>query len=75
MTEQVAEHTVKIGKNVVVPVTNDGNTLLVQPRSSSIVQLLSQLSMLAAINFDRQTQLRAVEINGVCTDRMLLSET
>jgi hypothetical protein len=41
MTEQVAEHAIEVRENVVVPVTNNGDVLLVQPRSSTVVRLLS----------------------------------
>ena len=75
LDKEVAEHSVEIRQNIIVPVANDGDTLLGKPGCSTIVRLLAQLRVLAAIDFNDKAQLRAIEIDGIWSNRMLPSET
>src|SRR5690242_1459322 len=74
MREKIAEHALQIREHVVVPVAHNDHALLSKPSRSAIVGLLAIFRMLAAVDFDREMEPRAIEIDGVGSARMLLPE-
>jgi hypothetical protein len=74
MREQVAEHAFKIRQKIVVPVADNGDTLLGKPLCSAIVGFLRLFGVLSAINFDGQAKWCTIKIDNERSDRMLLSE-
>jgi hypothetical protein len=72
--QKIAEHALQIRQHVVVPVAHNGHAFLSEPSRSLIVGLLALFRMLAAIHFDRETKPRAIEIDGVGSDWVLLPE-
>jgi len=74
MLEKVAEHPIQIRQHVVVPVANYRDAFLRKPSRPTIIGIFALLCVLSAIHLDRETEARAIEVDGIWTDRMLFSE-
>ncbi len=72
LREKIAQHALQIRQHVVVPVAHDCDALLCQPLRSTVVSLLALFGMLPTVHFDRKAETRAVEVDRVGADRMLL---
>ena len=72
--EQVAEHALKIRKDIIVPVADNSDALLGKPLRSAIVGFLCLFGVLRAVHFDGQSKRCAIKIDDERPDRMLLSE-
>jgi hypothetical protein len=74
MRDKVAQHALQIRQHIVVPISNNRDAFLSEPLCAAIVGLPALLRVLPTIHFDSKTKARAVEVDGVRADRMLLSK-
>ncbi len=74
MRDKVAQHAFQIRQYVVVPIPNDSDAFFREPLRAAVIGLLAFLRVLSAIHFNGETNTRAVKVDGVGTDRMLLAE-
>jgi len=72
--EKIAEQTRQIRQNVVVPIPNDSHAFLGEPAGTAVISLLLLFGMLSTVDFNGETQARAIEIKRERPDRVLPSE-
>ena len=74
MPEKIAEDALQVRQDIIVRIANDHNAFIRKPSRSAIVGLLHLFGVLPAIDFDRQAEARAIEVNGEGSNRMLPPE-
>jgi hypothetical protein len=69
-------NTFDVAGDIVVPKSQHGNSLCVEPtRSEIILRVLNGFAMLPAVQFDRQADRRAIKIQNEIADRMLATKS
>jgi hypothetical protein len=74
MPEKIAEHSLQVRQDIIVPIANDHDALIRKPGRAAIVGLLHLFGVLPAVDFDHQSEARAIEVDGERSDRMLPSK-
>jgi hypothetical protein len=74
MPEKIAEDAFQVRQNIVIPIANDHNAFLTEPVRAAIVGQLRLFGVLPAVDFDRQAEARAIEVDRERSDWMLPPE-
>jgi hypothetical protein len=74
MAEKVAEDSLQIRQDVVVPIPDNHNAFVSEPMCTAIIGLLLSFGMLSVVNFNGEAEARTVKVKRVRPDRMLPPE-
>jgi hypothetical protein len=72
--QQVAEHALEIGKDIIVPVADNSNALFGQPLRPAIIGFFRLFGVLSAIHFDGEAERCTIKVDYERSNWMLFSK-